>query len=274
MAKIIAAANRKGGVGKTTTVICLAHSLGRRDRSVLLIDLDPQNALSAALMPPGEKAASGVIDLLRGVVGPTDAVSRTQLVNVDLIPYGSPECLSEEHEGLFGMPEKKRAFSRSLSALSGNYHYILVDSPPGSSAIVQFALFHAQSVIIPLQCQPLALRIVPRILKDIRQLMETANPSLKVEGILLTMYEFWNPISQSVVDQVMSFFPRESVFLSAVIRKSPVFERIFDSENSPLLQEEVPEELLDYDIVAQLIVKKEEQKAASESPTSAPSELL
>jgi len=195
MGKIIAVANRKGGVGKTTTAICLAHFLGRRDRNVLLIDLDPQNALSAALLPEGQKAVAGVIDILRGAAGPTDVVCRTASLNVDLIPYGTPQSLFDEHEALFAREDKKSLFTRFLGGLSESYHYILLDSPPGASAIVQFTLYHAESVIVPLQCQPLALRIIPRILNDIKQLIETANPSLKIEGVLLTMYEFCNPPS-------------------------------------------------------------------------------
>ena len=269
MAKIIAVANRKGGVGKTTTILCLAHFLGRRNRRVLVIDLDPQNALRVALVPRGQPAGAGVIGILRGAVEPSDVVEQTPLVNVDLISYGSPESLCDEHEGLFAMREKRAVFARCLLNLSRSYDYVLIDSPPGSSAIVQFTLFHAESVIIPVQCQPLALRIIPRILKDIKELIESADRSLKVEGVLLTMYEFWNPLSQSVADQVLSCFPKESTFFRAVIRRSPAFEKIFDPQENPLLQEDLPEELLDYDNIAWLILAKEEE-AASPAPKCSP----
>jgi len=255
MAKIIAVANRKGGVGKTTTVICLAHFLGRRDQTVLLIDLDPQNALSAAIAPPGKKARGGAVDAIRGDASFADAIIHTRLINVDLVPYGSPDSPWDEHEALFAMQDKMAAFGASISEVSKNYQYILIDSPPGSSAVVQFALFLAESVLIPLQCQPLALRIMPHILNDIKQLIDTVNPSLKVEGVLLTMYEFWGQISQSIANQVWSFFPKKDTF-RAVVRRSPIFEKIFDSEENPLLQDQLPEEILDYDIIAQLILGK------------------
>jgi len=269
MAKIIAVANRKGGVGKTTTALCLAHFLGRRNRSVLLIDFDPQNALSAALLVGGQKDPSGAMDVVRGAANLIDVIIRTRLTNIDLIPYGRPESRLGEDEALLGMRDKRVAFADSVSRLSTRYQYILIDCPPGSSAVVQFSLYLAESVIVPLQCQPLALRIMPRILTDIKQLIETANPSLKVEGVLLTMYDFWEPISQAIAAEVWSFFPRKSTF-HAVIRRSPVFERIFSSDENPLLEDPLPEELLDYDVIAQLILTKEEGEHSTE-PTSAPS---
>ncbi len=256
MAKIIAVANRKGGVGKTTTALCLAHFLGRRDRATLLIDFDPQNALSAALYPTEGDPLPGVIDILRGKADFKKAILRTPLVNVDLLPYGSPESLWDEHDALFADPRKRSRFAGSLADLGQRYQYVLIDSPPGSSAVVQFSLFLARSVIIPLQCQPLALRIVPRILNDIKKLIQTVNPSLKVEGVLLTMFEFYDPISQSIAEQVWNFFPKKSTF-RAVIRRSPFFEKIFSVDENPLLQQELPEELSDYDIIAQLILSHE-----------------
>jgi chromosome partitioning protein len=268
MAKIIAIANRKGGVGKTTTAICLAHFLGRNNRKVLLIDLDPQNALAVALLPPGHGAEYGVVEIIRGEANTVDAVCGTRLSNVGLLPYGGRKSPSSEHEALFTMPDKRAVFTRSVSELSKDYHYILIDSPPGSSAIVRYALSLAQSVIIPLQCQPLALRVMPRIINDVIQLIQTANPSLTIEGVLLTMYEPWNPNSESVADQVFSSFPREVTFTD-VIRKNPVFERIFDCENNSFLEEGLADELSDYEGIAQAIIAKEKEEA-SRPPESAP----
>jgi len=256
MAKIIAVANRKGGVGKTTTAICLAHFLGRHDRSVLLIDLDPQNALSSAAIPPHRKTFAGAIDIVRGAADARDVISPTPLANVDLIPYGSAESLSQDHEALFALAHTRQQFAQSLENLPKPYDYVLVDSPPGSSAIVQLALLCAESVIIPLQCQPLALRIMPRILTDIKRLISSARPSFKIEGVLLTMYDDWDPISQSVAHQVWSFFPHELIFRVA-IRRSHIFQDIFIPDKNALLQENPPEELFDYDLVAQSILSRE-----------------
>jgi len=264
MAKVIAVANRKGGVGKTTTAICLAFFLGRRGKKVLLLDLDPQNALWAALCHSGEKGsgASGALELVRGEASARDIVQTTRLLNVDLIPFGNPESVTHQDESLFAMPRKRAAFVRVVASLSKKYDYVIVDSPPGASALVEFALLLSDSVVIPLQCQPLALRIMPRILRDIKELIVSANPRLTVEGVLLTMYDFWQPISHEIADQVWSYFPKKSTF-RAVIRKSPAFERIFDSEDNPLLQEELDEELLDYDVIADLVVSREESSAES-----------
>lgn len=261
MAKVIAVANRKGGVGKTTTAICLGYFLARRGKKVLLIDLDPQNALWAALCLPAEEGgAPGALEFIRGEATARDVVQETRLPNVDLIPFGDPDSVTHEDEGLFAMPRKRAAFVRAVAALSKKYDYVIVDSPPGASALVEFALLLSDSVVIPLQCQPLALRIMPRILRDIKELILSANPRLTIEGVLLTMYDFYQPLSQEIADQVWAYFPKKSTF-RAVIRKSPAFERIFDSENNPLLQEELEEELLDYDVIAELIVAKEITRA-------------
>jgi chromosome partitioning protein len=267
MAKVIAVANRKGGVGKTTTAICLAFFLGRRGKKVLLLDVDPQNALWAALCHSGEKGsgASGALEFVRGEASARDIVQTTRLPNVDLIPFGNPTpggVVTHQDETLFAMPRKRAPFVRVVASLSKEYEYVIVDSPPGASALVEFALLLSDSVVIPLQCQPLALRIMPRILRDIKELIVSANPRLTVEGVLLTMYDFWQPISHEIADQVWSYFPKKSTF-RAVIRKSPAFERIFDSEDNPLLQEELEEELLDYDVIADLIVAREGSPAES-----------
>jgi chromosome partitioning protein len=191
MPKIIAVANPKGGVGKTTSALNLAVSLAIAEKKILLIDVDPNGALSLGLGIPTEDGKAGMYEIMLGTADLTDCIQRTDLLNLDIIPCN---VLSQEREiRLTTMAKNRSVLRRKLNDLilkkRLNYDFIIIDTPPSLGDLTLLALFAAHSVLIPLQCSYFAINIVNRLLKVISRLKESGNPNLEIEGILLNFYE-------------------------------------------------------------------------------------
>jgi len=252
MCEVISIVSQKGGVGKTTTVLCLGCFLARAGSRVLLVDLDPQNglALGAGLGKP--ERASGTYDMLTHRVRLDDAVRPTRFERLDVVPFGECSASPTLIEATLGLGSTKRTFADALAKLRERYDYILFDSPSGSATCAKFALFRADSVLLPLQCQPLALRILPGLLRTIRAIKRTINPALRIRGLLLTMFDLWDDTSERIASQVWAHFPERLVF-RATIPKSDIFQNLFSNEANPLLEADPPEPLRAYALIAEEI---------------------
>ncbi|MCC5986604.1 MAG: ParA family protein [Pararhodobacter sp.] len=197
--KIIAIANQKGGVAKTTTAINLAAALAELGKQVLLIDMDPQGNASTGLGIELGERDNTVYDLLLGEASVPDVVSATPTQGISIIPSTTDLSSSDvEMQGITRRSHLLRDRLRSPAAQTDTYHYCLIDCPPSLNLLTVNALVAADSVLVPLQSEFFALEGLSHLLLTIREIRQTANPALRIEGVLLTMHDQRNNLSQQV----------------------------------------------------------------------------
>ncbi len=203
MGKVLAIANQKGGVGKTTTSINLAASLVKTRRRVLLIDCDPQGNATMGSGVPKEQCPATTYEVLLGLAPIEQARLKTE-GGYDLVPSNSR--LSGAEVELIEVERRERRLRTALETVRHEYDYILIDCPPALNLLTVNAMVAAQAVMIPMQCEYYALEGLTALLNTIRKIRETLNPSLEIEGLLRTMYDPRNNLDNEVSAQLKAHF--------------------------------------------------------------------
>ena len=215
MGKIIAVANQKGGVGKTTTTVNLAASLGVLEKKVLLIDSDPQANASSGLGVNIDQIKLGTYQLLEHNCTATQAVKKTSAPNVDIIA-ANIDLVAIEIE-LVDVESREYMLKKALAPVTADYDYILIDCAPSLGLLTLNALTAADGIIIPIQCEYFALEGLGKLLNTIKSVQKVHNPKLDIEGLLLTMYDSRLRLSNQVVEEVQSHF-NDMVFKTIIQR--------------------------------------------------------
>jgi chromosome partitioning protein len=221
MPRIISIASQKGGVGKTTTTISLGSCLAQESRRVLVVDVDPQGNASSGLGINGNDRPLSVYEVLIGECSIREAVTPTALANLDLVPSG--QRLSGAEVELVTLDSREARLKQALESVREEYDYILIDCPPSLGLLTLNALTASDSVLIPLQCEYLALEGLTHLIGAIRRVQEHLNPGLRIEGVLLTMYDARLNLSQQVADEARKFFS-DRVYRSVIPRNVKLSE--------------------------------------------------
>jgi chromosome partitioning protein len=207
---VLAVVSQKGGVGKTTTAINLASALARRGRKTLLVDVDPQGAVRHGIGIAADAGTAGLADVLAGTHELHDVVLASPLPWLRVLLAGSVSD-SAEHESYATHVAHSPRLGELFDRARDRGYVVIVDAPPGLGAVTRRVLAHSQHVVVPLQCEPLALQTTTQILRAVRD-AAVSNPTLVLDGILLTMLEDGNDVSQRVAAYVREQLPRELVF--------------------------------------------------------------
>lgn len=215
MAKRIAIVNQKGGVGKSTTAVNLSAGLAEKNNKVLLIDIDPQGNASSGLGIEKAEAEFTIYDLLIESEPPAKAIRESETDNLDIIP-ANIELAGAEIE-LVSLMSRESRLKNALNKLKRNYDYIIIDCPPSLGLLTLNALTAADSVVVPIQCEYYALEGLGQLMNTIELVRKNLNSELRIEGVLMTMYDARTNLSDQVIEEVEDYFT-DLVFKTVIPR--------------------------------------------------------
>jgi chromosome partitioning protein len=252
MGKIIAIANQKGGVGKTTTSINLAASLGVLEKKVLLIDADPQANASSGLGIDVDSVEFGTYQVLEHTISAKETIVKTTSPNVDIIP-AHIDLVAIEIE-LVDKENREYMLKKSLIEIRDDYDYIIIDCAPSLGLITLNSLVAADSVIIPIQCEYFALEGLGKLLNTIKSIQNIHNADLDIEGLLLTMFDSRLRLSNQVVDEVRKHF--SSMVFDTIIRRNTRLGEAPSYGESIIAYDATSKGAINYLNLAQELIKK------------------
>ena len=215
MARIIAVANQKGGVGKTTTAVSLAAALGEKGYRTLLADCDPQGNASSGVGVDRRSVGKTMYEVLRGENTAQETILHTEFASLDVLP--ADMSLAGAEIELLSKTNREMTLARALAPVLEDYAYIIMDCPPSLGLITTNALCAADSVLIPVQCEYYALEGLTQLMNTVRRVRRSYNARLDIEGVLLTMYDSRLNLTQQVVAEIKRYFPRK-VFETVIPR--------------------------------------------------------
>ncbi len=215
MAKVVAIANQKGGVGKTTTAVNLSACLAEKGKRVLLIDVDPQGNTTSGFGIEKNAIKYSSYDILINAIDPKEAVVHTMINNLDIIP-ANIDLVGAEVE-LVAKIAREKILDQALSTIKDDYDYIFMDCPPSLGLITINALTAADKILVPIQCEYYALEGLSQLINTIKLVKASLNPTLEVEGVVLTMFDGRTNLSIQVVEEVKRYF-KNKVYKTVIPR--------------------------------------------------------